>query len=83
MINVKIMFYEEEKIIYLIVLVRVSVAIMKYHDQKASWGRKGLLGLHFHLIVHHQRKSGQELTQDRNLEAEADIKSMEECCLLA
>jgi hypothetical protein len=39
--------------------------------------------LHFHVTVHHQRKSGQELTQDRNLEAGADAEAMEGCCLLA
>jgi hypothetical protein len=33
------------------VLVRVSVAAMKHHDQKQV-GRKGLFGLHFHLMVY-------------------------------
>jgi hypothetical protein len=33
--------------------------------------------------VHHQRKSGQELTQDKTLEAGVDAEAMEECCLLA
>jgi hypothetical protein len=37
----------------------------KHHNQDASWGRKGLFSLHFHIVVHHQRKSGQELTQGR------------------
>jgi hypothetical protein len=55
----------------------------KHHDQEASWGGKGLLGLHFYIAVHHQRKSGQELTQCRNLEAGADAEIMEGCCLLA
>jgi hypothetical protein len=26
----------------------------KHHDQKASWGGKGLFGLHFHTAIHHQ-----------------------------
>jgi hypothetical protein len=26
---------------------------MKHHNQKASWGGKGLFGLHFHIVVHH------------------------------
>jgi hypothetical protein len=26
----------------------------KHHDQEASWGEKGLFGLHFHSAVHHQ-----------------------------
>jgi hypothetical protein len=64
-------------------LVRVSIAAMKHHDQKASWGGKGLFSLHFHIAVRHQRKSGQELTQGRNLEAGADADALEECCLLA
>jgi len=34
----------------------------KHHDQEASWGGKGLFSLHFHIAVHHQRRSGQELT---------------------
>jgi diadenosine tetraphosphate (Ap4A) HIT family hydrolase len=42
--------------------------------KKASWGGKSLFGLHFHIIVHHEWKSGQELKQGRNLEAEADAE---------
>jgi hypothetical protein len=45
---------------------------MKRHDQKASWGGKGLFGLHFHITAHHWMKSGQELKQGRNLEAGVD-----------
>jgi hypothetical protein len=40
----------------------------KHYDQEASWGAKGLLSLHFHIDVHHQRKSGQELKQVRKQE---------------
>lgn len=29
----------------------------KHYDQNASWGGKGLLGLHFSIAVHHQGKS--------------------------
>ena len=36
----------------------------KHHDQEASWGEKSLFSLHVHIAVHHQRKSGQELTQE-------------------
>jgi hypothetical protein len=32
---------------------------------RSSWGGKGLLGLLFHIAVHHQRKSGLELKQVR------------------
>jgi hypothetical protein len=49
------------------VLVRVSI-IVKHHDQEASWGGKGLFSLHFHIAVHHQRKSGQECRQVRKQE---------------
>jgi hypothetical protein len=55
----------------------------KPHDQEASWGGKGLFSLHFRIAVHPQRKSGQELTLGRNLEAGADAEAMEGCCLLA
>jgi hypothetical protein len=54
----------------------------KHHNQETSWGGKGLFSLHFYIVVHHQRKSGQELTQGRNLEARTDAEAMEECCLL-
>jgi hypothetical protein len=40
--------------------------------QEASWGEKDSFHLHFHIAVHQQRKSGQELTQGRILEAGAD-----------
>ena len=43
---------------------------IKHHDQEASWGGKGLfsLHLHFHIAVHHQRKSELELKQGRKQE---------------
>jgi hypothetical protein len=53
----------------------------KHHDQKASWGGKGLFGLHFHIALHHWRKSGQELKQGRILEAGAGTEFMELCLL--
>jgi len=65
------------------VLVRFSIAVMKHHEQRASWGGKGLLSLHFHTAGHHQRKSGQELKQDRTLEVRSGEGDMEGCCLLA
>jgi hypothetical protein len=42
---------------------------------KATCEGYSFFGLHFHITVHHLRKSGQELKQARDLEAEA----MEEC----
>jgi len=44
---------------------------------KATWGRKGLFGLHVNSIVHHQRKSGQEFKQGGNLETGAAAEAME------
>jgi hypothetical protein len=50
---------------------------------KATWRGKGLFSLHFHIMVHHGKKPGQELKQGMNQEARADAEAMEECCLLA
>jgi hypothetical protein len=57
--------------------------VRKQHDLKVSWGGKGLFGLHFQIIVHHWRKSGQELKQGWNLKAGTDAEAMERRCLLA
>jgi hypothetical protein len=46
-------------------------------------GAWGLSGLHFHITVHHQKGSGQELKQGRNLEAGTDAEAMEGWCSLA
>jgi hypothetical protein len=45
--------------------------------KKAGWGGKDLFGLHFHIAVYHQRKSGWELEQDRNPEAGAGAEATE------
>lgn len=56
---------------------RISVAVTKTPRPKHE------LGLCFHSTVHHQRKSGQELKQDRwGLEAGADAEARDGCCLL-
>jgi hypothetical protein len=65
------------------VLLKVPIATVKHHDQKASWGGKSLFGLHFHSTAHHLRNLGQELKQGRTLETGAGPEAMEECCLLA
>jgi hypothetical protein len=44
------------------------LSLHKHHDQEASWGGKGLFSFHFHIAVHHQRKSGLELKQVRKQE---------------
>lgn len=51
---------------YISGLVRVGIAVLK-QGSKTSKGGKGLFGLGFHIIVHHWRKSEQELKQNRNL----------------
>jgi hypothetical protein len=50
---------------------------------KEIWGRKGLFSIHFHVTDRLLRKSGQEHNQGRDMEAGADTKTMEDCCLLA
>jgi hypothetical protein len=40
-------------------------------------GVNGLFSLYIHIAVHHQRNSGQELKQVRNLEAGTDVEAME------
>jgi hypothetical protein len=51
------------------VLVKVSIPAQNIMTKKqASRGGKGLFSLHFHVVVHHQRKSGLELKQVRKQE---------------
>jgi hypothetical protein len=50
-----------------VVLVRVSIPALKSWP-RSSWGGKGLFSLHFHLAVHHWKKSGLELKQVREPE---------------
>jgi len=50
---------------------------------KVTWGGKGLCSSYFHITVHYQRKSGQELKQGRTLEAGADAEAMQYCTLVA
>jgi hypothetical protein len=57
--------------------LKACATAAKHHARKASCGEKDLFGLYFQITIHHQRKSGQELKQDRNLEAEADAEAME------
>ena len=59
------------------VLVGVTIAPNEIPWPKASWGGKGLFGLHFNITVYHRRKSGQDLKQGRDLEAGADAEALE------
>jgi hypothetical protein len=56
---------------------------MEHHDQNQAKEERVYLAYTSTSIVHHWRKSGQEHTQGRNLEAGADAEAMEGCCLLA
>ena len=80
--NMSFKTFLQEEAWSVLVLIRISIASMK-HMTKASWGGKGLFSLCFHVTVHHQRKSGQELKQGRNLEAGADTEAKKRYCLLA
>jgi hypothetical protein len=52
----------------------------KHHDQEASWGGKGLFGLHFHTaVITKDVRTGTQAGQ----EAGADAEVMEGCSLLA
>jgi hypothetical protein len=42
--------------------------LYKHHDQEASQRGKGLFSLYFHIAVHHQKKSGLDLTQGKKQE---------------
>lgn len=44
---------------------------------KASWGKKDLFGLSFHIT------EGTQLGQKRNLQAGVDAEAMKGCCVLA
>jgi hypothetical protein len=68
---------------YKTILVGISIPAQDFMTKKQVGGGKGLFSLDFHSAVYYQRKSGQELTQGRNLEAEVDAEAMEECCFLA
>jgi hypothetical protein len=52
--------------------------MIKHHDQ-SNFGKKGLFGLHFCIVVHHCQD---ELKQGRNLEPRADAEVMEGSLLL-
>jgi hypothetical protein len=57
--------------------------MLRQSINKATCGGQGFFGLFFPIPVHHQGKSGQELTQGRDLEAGADAEAVEElACLL-
>lgn len=50
---------------------------------KATCRGMGLFGLHLHITVYNQKKSGQEHKQGWHLEVGADAQANKRCCLLA
>ena len=58
--------------------LRVTIAMMKHHGQNQHAEERVYLALTTH---HLRRKSGQELKQDRSLEAGANAETTEECLL--
>jgi hypothetical protein len=58
-------------------LVRVTIAVIKHNGQNQDKEKRVCL-VHASSAVHHWGKSGQELTQGRNLEAGADAEDMED-----
>lgn len=66
-----------------IVLVRVTVAVIKHHNQK-QLGEEKVYSTHSstQLIAHHQKQQGQEFKQGKNLGAGNSCRSHGgECCL--
>lgn len=59
-------------------LVRASIVMTKHNYQKASWGRRGLFGFHFHIVIHHHRMQGRNWNRTGT-----DVEVMEECFLQA
>jgi hypothetical protein len=45
------------------ILVRLTIAVMKHHEQKQLGRGKGLFSSHFQITVHHQKQWEQEFTQ--------------------
>ena len=60
--------------------VTVDTAVMEHHDQTQASEESVYYA---YTSTSLNRKSGQELTQERNLEAGDHAEAMEECCLLA
>ena len=56
---------------------------MRHHEKKIKMGEEMVYWLHVNIIVHYQRKSGEELKQSRNLGIRAVAEAIKGCCLLA
>ena len=63
------------------VSVKVSIAVIKHHDQR-NWGGKGLFCLYFHITIL-IKGSEQGPNLGKNLEARAGAEALQECCWLA
>lgn len=58
-------------------IVRVSVAVVKYHNQMQLWKERACFILNFHISVHRHRMWRYELTWQ-----ETGVEAVEEHCLL-
>lgn len=50
-----------KKVKFPLIYIRVTIAVIKGHDQKQLGEGQDLFDLYFHIIVHLERKSGKEL----------------------
>ena len=66
---------------FLIVLVRVTIAMMKHYD-KSKLERKGLMLFTAPFNSSLSKAVREELTQGRNLEVGTEAEAMEECLLI-
>lgn len=66
---------------FYIVLVSVSIAMTGTETKSMSERKKDLMNSCIPVTVHYLRKSGQTLTQSRNMEAGADAEAREEFSL--
>ena len=46
---------------YQFVLVRVTIVMMKHHEQRANWGGNGLFSLHFHCSSSKEVRTGTQI----------------------
>ena len=62
--------------------VLLSLVFFGHEAPKAIWRENGSFCLLFHIIVHNQMQSGQELKQGRHVAAGAAAEAVEGSCLL-
>lgn len=58
------------------VFIRVSIAVMRHHDQEQSVEERIDFSLQLRITVHLQRKSGKAIRQGRSLKAGAKAEAI-------